>query len=79
MWVGLVDGESIGMVEFRDGHFITSNRGGREVSTSSSLPSAKAAVFSRPTNPVPLYYLVAVAVTVFLSVTAMTFASGLGS
>ncbi|MFB2585382.1 hypothetical protein [Herbiconiux liukaitaii] len=81
LWVALVEGDAVGAVEFEHGHFVALGLDGREITSASSLPAAKAALADavlgetaqhhRPAA-VPLPYLVAVVGTVALSVMSMT-------
>ena len=75
LWVATVDGEYAGMVEFSDGHFVTHDRTGRTVATSSSLPAAQRAILQPSASPISLPYVAAVAGTVALSLTSMSIAA----
>jgi len=78
LWVALRDGDSIGTVEFHDGCFVTFNRGGAEITTSSSLPAAKAVLSDHRGRAVPLSYVAVVTGIVAISIAAMALFSVLG-
>ncbi|MFB2580784.1 hypothetical protein ACEXQD_06005 [Herbiconiux sp. P15] len=75
LWVATHDGEYAGMVEFTDGHFVTHDRAGRTVGTSSSLPAAQRAILHPVAAPISLPYVAAVAGTVALSLSTMGIAA----
>ncbi|RFA13729.1 hypothetical protein B7R21_07805 [Subtercola boreus] len=49
LWVAQGSGEFIGMVEFVDGHFVSTDRGSRVIDSFSDLPAARQAVVNHAT------------------------------
>ncbi|PPF80324.1 hypothetical protein C5B96_11055 [Subtercola sp. Z020] len=49
LWVAQGSGEFIGMVEFTDGHFVSTDRAGSVIDSYSDLPAARSAVVNHAT------------------------------
>lgn len=74
-WVALLDGDAVGSVESWRGHFVTFDRDGVEIRSSSSLLAAEAALSLCRPRRVPPSYVAVVVGMVALSVAGMTLAA----